>query len=83
MHVYCEIATLDNCRHKNIIVCGLIIAIVSLFFGRIDSLNNIEVYTFTNFPKHKIALHFPCQESNMFATKCMCHLKCTGMTFIV
>ncbi len=40
----------------------------------------IETYTFDNFPKNKIAIHMPCEESNMFATKCMCHLKCTDPT---
>lgn len=37
----------------------------------------IETYTFDTFPKDKVAVHMPCEESNMFATKCMCHLKCT------
>ncbi len=41
------------------------------------SVTEIETYTFDNFPKNKIAVHMPCEESNMFATKCMCHLKCT------
>ena len=40
----------------------------------------VETYTFQNFPKDKIALHMPCEESNMFATKCMCHLRCTDDT---
>jgi hypothetical protein len=26
----------------------------------------------------KISLHFPCKESNMFATNCACHQKCIG-----
>jgi hypothetical protein len=34
-------------------------------------------YDYHNFPKDVVALHMPCEESNMFATKCMCHLKCT------
>ncbi len=42
-----------------------------------DRDEKIEMYTFQTFPKDKVALHMPCQESNMFATKCMCHLKCT------
>ena len=40
--------------------------------------NDIEVMKLADFPNNaKIALHMPCVESNMFATKCMCHLKCT------
>jgi len=38
--------------------------------------SEIEIYVFSEFPKSKIALHMPCEESNMFATKCMCHIKC-------
>ena len=34
-------------------------------------------HDYNNFPKDVVALHMPCVESNMFATKCMCHLKCT------
>ena len=30
------------------------------------------------FPKQKIALHFACKESNMFATNCACHLRCSS-----
>lgn len=32
-----------------------------------------------DFPKSsdKIALHFSCQESEVFATNCACHLRCT------
>lgn len=37
----------------------------------------IETYTFQNFPKEKVAVHFSCAESNMFATNCACHLRCT------
>lgn len=37
-------------------------------------------YDYNNFPKDVVALHMPCQESNMFATKCMCHLRCTDVT---
>jgi len=31
----------------------------------------LEVFKMAEFPKSKIALHMPCEESNMFATKCM------------
>jgi hypothetical protein len=34
-------------------------------------------YDFNSFPKDLVSLHMPCEESNMFATKCMCHIKCT------
>lgn len=37
----------------------------------------LETYNFHEFPKNKIALHFSCKESNMFATNCACHLRCT------
>jgi hypothetical protein len=44
--------------------------------GSIDeietSYSDIESYRLENFPKNKIALHFPCNESNMFATNCAC-----------
>ncbi len=40
--------------------------------------NEIEVMKLSDFPNNlKIALHMPCVESNVFATKCMCHIKCT------
>ncbi len=39
--------------------------------------DQVQVYTFSNFPSNKTALHMPCEESNMFATKCMCHIRCT------
>lgn len=39
--------------------------------------SEIEIYDMKDFPESKISLHMPCEESNMFATKCMCHVKCT------
>ena len=30
---------------------------------------NIEIYRLSDFPPDRIALHMPCEESNMFATK--------------
>lgn len=42
-----------------------------------NAANDIEVYRMDSFPKEKVAMHMPCEESNMFATKCMCHLRCT------
>lgn len=38
--------------------------------------SQILEYNYNNFPKHIVAMHMPCEESNMFATKCMCHIKC-------
>lgn len=35
-------------------------------------------YDYNNFPTDVVALHMPCKESNMFATKCMCHIKCSN-----
>lgn len=37
----------------------------------------IMEYDFHKFPKDIVALHMPCEESNVFATKCMCHIRCT------
>ena len=42
--------------------------------------HGIETYSYDSFPKDKVALHMPCEESNIFATKCMCHIKCTDKT---
>eukprot|EP00981_Chlorochromonas_danica_P008951 scaffold2353_cov181-Ochromonas_danica.AAC.8 len=48
----------------------------SLFF-LFSLAKEIEVYTLENFPNHeKVALHMPCEESNVFPTKCMCHIRC-------
>lgn len=38
--------------------------------------HELVVVKLKDFPKDQIALHMPCEESNMFATKCMCHIKC-------
>jgi hypothetical protein len=46
--------------------------------GLVSDDKGVEIYTFADFPKDKVALHMPCEESNMFATKCMCHLRCTS-----
>ena len=45
-----------------------------------SSTKSIEKHTFEDFPSDRIALHFPCKESNMFATNCACHVKCTELT---
>ena len=38
---------------------------------------SIVIVKMKDFPQNQIALHMPCEESNFFATKCMCHIKCT------
>ena len=37
---------------------------------------SIETYNLDEFPPGKIALHFGCVESDMFATNCACHITC-------
>ena len=37
----------------------------------------IETYRLDNFPPEKVALHMSCSESNIFATNCACHIKCS------
>lgn len=45
--------------------------------GSNSSSDSIETFTLSTFPNHrKIAMHFPCAESNVFPTKCMCHIRC-------
>ena len=39
---------------------------------------SVRVMRLDSFPRHQIALHFPCAESNMFATNCACHIRCRG-----
>lgn len=41
------------------------------------TLSVVFEYGYDNFPVEKVALHMPCEESNMFATKCMCHIICS------
>lgn len=36
----------------------------------------VVVLPLNDFPRDVVALHFPCAESNMFATNCACHLRC-------
>jgi hypothetical protein len=38
----------------------------------------IVVVQMSLLPSTEIALHMPCNESNFFATKCMCHIQCTS-----
>lgn len=43
-----------------------------------SSSSAIEVYDLGAFPnEHKVAMHMPCEESNVFPTKCMCHMRCS------
>lgn len=58
------------------VIITLIFCTVASFVLAVVGEHEIETYTFQSFPKDKIALHMPCEESNMFATKCMCHIKC-------
>ena len=37
---------------------------------------DLESDRLNSFPHHKISLHMPCVESNMFATNCACHIRC-------
>lgn len=60
-------------RHLALWVLYLV-SLVSFVWGLV-----IE-YDYNNFPKDVVALHMPCEESNMFATKCMCHIRCTDTT---
>lgn len=55
-------------------LCFLVLVLL-LFLGL--AATTVEEYPFEKFPKNVVALHMPCEESNMFATKCMCHIKCT------
>ena len=42
-----------------------------------NEFGSLEVLRLDAFPKDKVAMHFSCEESNMFATNCACHLRCT------
>jgi hypothetical protein len=55
----------------------LVVVVVLQLATESHAASGIEVMRLEDFPKHKVALHMPCEESNMFATKCMCHIKCT------
>jgi len=41
-------------------------------------LKEIEMYKLEAFPRDKVALHFSCAESELFATNCACHVRCRG-----
>lgn len=62
----------------NIKILINIIYLLLIISYKSNANDDIEVFRMEKFPKDKLALHMPCIESNMFATKCMCHLKCTS-----
>lgn len=41
---------------------------------------DLESYRIDDFPLDVVALHMSCEESNMFATNCACHIKCFDQT---
>ena len=48
--------------------------------GKDPQFSWIETYQLNQFPRHKVALHFACEESNIFATNCACHIRCKEPT---
>ena len=40
----------------------------------------IETYKLDKFPSSKVSMHFPCKESEVFATNCACHIRCRDRT---
>lgn len=67
------------------LLCGILnVLVASIFTSKIHSKSEkddgkIQIYNLAAFPSEtKVALHMPCEESNMFATKCMCHIRCTS-----
>ena len=40
----------------------------------------LESYRLDEFPPGVVGLHMSCEESNMFATNCACHIKCVERT---
>lgn len=59
-------------------VAIFILLLVSLMAESSSDTNQIEILPLSEFNNNlKVSLHMPCEESNMFATKCMCHIKCT------
>lgn len=45
------------------------ICLISFHLIKVKTDDILEIYKMENFPKDKIALHLPCEESNVFATK--------------
>lgn len=45
-----------------------------LRLGDLEKREKIVVMNMNEFPRDEIAMHMPCEESNMFATKCMVHM---------
>lgn len=50
-------------------------ALPAITTGR-NQTSQVVVLPLNEFPRDVVALHFPCAESNMFATNCACHLRC-------
>jgi hypothetical protein len=46
-----------------------VIFVLCFRIGSSVGYDDLEVYRMSDFPKSKVALHMPCEESNMFATK--------------
>ena len=40
----------------------------------------VETYALDRFPKDKVSVHFGCEESEVFATNCACHIRCKDKT---
>ena len=60
------------------LIVYVLFLVLSFVFVEGKENQKVKVYTFATFPQNEVALHMPCQESNMFATKCMCHIRCTS-----
>ena len=62
-------------------------SVLSILLNLIDTIaNESDVYVgplnkFAEAHPNTISMHFFCPESNMFATNCACHLKCTSGEF--
>ena len=65
---------------SGIMHCSIILYLLIVCLALQLTTCSIVQYDYNNFPSNVVALHMPCQESNMFATKCMCHIKCIDNT---
>ncbi|RYG66093.1 hypothetical protein EON64_10540 [archaeon] len=62
-----------------ILLLAFLFSLVAYAPSNFSADDGIETYTLSSFPnQRKIALHFPCAESDVFPTKCMCHIRCAG-----
>ena len=55
-----------------------IILLIAPLLAAAAAAGDLVVMKLEDFEEDRLALHFPCKESNMFATNCACHLRCTG-----